>query len=223
MSSRSFQSTGFRASRNTACLPPPHVCWSRRIVYRRMPKSSSFMDALIRRMRSRVSGASLYLGISAGTNVSSRRFGWRSFGAELSIFRWVNKTSRPPFGFWWRHQLSQSFDQAGNGLVMRVQLVLHALFQFLQPLRQFFVGRNQLAQTYKSTHHVDTHFHRLRRVQYIGCLNGTMLREGKRQGSGKLELMEVVTICDHLPLLGFSKLEHEVFRKAGGVAFDCLV
>jgi hypothetical protein len=50
-----------------------------------------------------------------------------------------------------------------------------------------------------------------------------MLGESERQSLGKLELGEVVAICDHLGLLRGAELEHEIARKTLVVAFDLLV
>jgi len=40
---------------------------------------------------------------------------------------------------------------------------------------------------------------------------------------GKLELPEVVTICNHLIALGATEPEHKIFRETLRVAFDLLI
>ena len=50
-----------------------------------------------------------------------------------------------------------------------------------------------------------------------------MLGDGERHRRGKLDLPEVVAICDHLAAFGASARECEIAGKAAGVAFDLLV
>jgi hypothetical protein len=46
---------------------------------------------------------------------------------------------------------------------------------------------------------------------------------GERHRRGKLELLVVVAICDHLVPLGAAELEDEIGGKASGATLDLLV
>ena len=60
---------------------------------------------------------------------------------------------------------------------------------------------------HENAHHVNAHFHGLAGCQHIGGLNGAVLGEGVGQNFEKLQFLEVVTVCDHLGLLGGGELE----------------
>lgn len=81
-------------------------------------------------------------------------------------------------------------------------------------------SRSQLDE---GPNHVNAHLYGLMRGEHIRGLDGPMLGECKRQRPGKLQLGEVVAICDHLGLLGRGQLKHEVDGKPLPVALDLLV
>jgi hypothetical protein len=58
-------------------------------------------------------------------------------------------------------------------------------------------------------HDVDAHVHSVRALEHIRRHQCAMLGEGERPCSGELEAGEVVTICDHLGLLGLCKHRRE--------------
>lgn len=93
----------------------------------------------------------------------------------------------------------------------------------LQPFGEILVSDRRLAQLDEGAHHVDAHLHSLARRQHIGRLDGAVFSEGVGRCSGKLQLGEVVTVCDHLDFFRFGKLKPEVGWKAVGVALDSLV
>ena len=63
------------------------------------------------------------------------------------------------------------------------------------------IGGQLLAHLDEGSDNEDTHADGFRAVQYCGGHDSAMLGEGPRQGFGKLELGEVITICDHLRFL----------------------
>jgi len=65
-----------------------------------------------------------------------------------------------------------------------------------------------------------------RAVGVTGCVcghDGTVFREGGGELWGEFEALEVVTICDHLAFFTSGETEHEIRRKAVGVASYLLV
>ncbi len=125
-------------------------------------------------------------------------------------------------GLGWRlrvHELFDCLDQNHDLLVMVAQFSLK-----LGDLAcKLLVSCKHFAELDKGTNHKDTNFDGLWRVQDAGGHDGTMLREGVREGLGELEFIEVVAICDHLGFLFGRELEHEILGEALLVALHLLV
>jgi len=111
---------------------------------------------------------------------------------------------------------------AAEALVIHRQR-LGFFLQHVESPRQITVLDGCFAQLDESAHDVDAHLHRLDRRQHVGSLDGAVFGERVGRCSGKLQLGEVVTVCDHLVLFGRGQLEQEVSWKATGVALDGLV
>ena len=116
------------------------------------------------------------------------------------------------------HELADGLQEAGNCLVVDDELALRARFKFIEPLREFLMAGVRFARFDESAHDIQTHFHRARGVEDGRRHQRAMLGEGERHGRGKLELLEVVTICDHLVAFGASELEDKIGGKAPAVA-----
>ena len=121
-----------------------------------------------------------------------------------------NEPDRPLFDFRRPHQFTDGVDEAGNGLVVRFKLML----QLVELRRQFLVRREQLAQFHERAHHIQTDFHGALRIQHRRYHQRTVLGKCIGQSLGEFELGKVVTVCDHLILLGLAELKHELEREA---------
>ena len=108
----------------------------------------------------------------------------------------------------WGCQLADSFDHlfqldagvVGEGVLLERQ-GFGFLFEISQALGQIVMRCDQLTQTDKGAHNINTHLNRLRAAEHIGSLNCTVLGEREWQRFGKFEFGEVVAICDHLGFL----------------------
>ena len=72
------------------------------------------------------------------------------------------------------------------------------------------MGGKKFALLNERPHNVATYFHGVGCIEHRGGHECAMLSKRKGQRSGKLELGEVVAICDHLCSFGDGKLEEKV-------------
>jgi hypothetical protein len=134
------------------------------------------------------------------------KVGW----SEL-LWSVVGKADSPGFRWrFWGHELLDRLDQNYDLFIVISQLSLK-LGDFASKL---LVSGKNLTELNKCSNHEDTDLDGLLRVQDTGRYDGAMLRERKGESFGKLELFEVVAICDHLCLLLWGELKHEVAGEA---------
>lgn len=88
---------------------------------------------------------------------------------------------------------------------------------------QFLVCGKQFSQFDESPHHINACLDCSGRVQHAGCHDRPVFGKGIRQDGGESEPGKVVTICDHLLLLGLGQLEAKIARKSFLVSPDGLV
>lgn len=79
-------------------------------------------------------------------------------------------------------------------------LVMIAQFPFKESdlLSQLLLPGKHFSKLNKCPHHENADFDGFWGIKHAGCHNGAMLRKDQGHSLGKLEVLEVVAICDHL-------------------------
>lgn len=104
-----------------------------------------------------------------------------------------------------------------------VVVVKQGLVDGCKALEDFRVGGELFPHFDEGANEEQAHLDRLRAVQ-DGCgHDGAVFGEGIGQSFRKFDPLEVVTICDHLPLFPIRQLKAEILRKALDVTFNSLV